>query len=40
MHILESSSHQMPLARNLIMSGGGEPELDPIDSDVEAIGTG
>lgn len=31
MHILESSSHQMPLARNLIVGPGGPPQLDPID---------
>jgi diaminopimelate decarboxylase len=32
MHILESSSHQIPLARNLILGPGGAPFLDPIDS--------
>jgi diaminopimelate decarboxylase len=31
MHIVESSSHQIPLARNLILGPGGEPRLDPID---------
>jgi diaminopimelate decarboxylase len=31
MHILESSSHQMPLARNLILGPPGAPSLDPID---------
>jgi diaminopimelate decarboxylase len=31
MHILESSSHQIPLARNLVVSGDGAPYLDPID---------
>lgn len=31
MHILESSSHQMPLARNLILGAGRAPQLDPID---------
>lgn len=31
MHILESSSHQIPLARNLIVGGDGAPYLDPID---------
>ena len=31
MHILESSSHQIPLARNLIVDGE-RAELDPIDS--------
>jgi diaminopimelate decarboxylase len=30
MHILESASHQIPLARNLIV-GAGDPRLDPID---------
>ncbi len=30
MHILESASHQIPLARNVIV-GSGEPQLDPID---------
>jgi diaminopimelate decarboxylase len=32
MHILESSSHQMPLAQNLIMRAGEDPRLDRIDS--------
>ncbi len=32
MHILESSSHQIPLARNLIMGQGHTPYLDPIDA--------
>jgi diaminopimelate decarboxylase len=32
MHILESSSHQIPLARNLLLdSADGRPRLDPID---------
>ncbi len=31
MHILESSSHQMPLAQNLIVASGRPPVLDPID---------
>ena len=32
MHILESSSHQIPLARNLLLHGtDGPPRLDPID---------
>jgi diaminopimelate decarboxylase len=31
MHILESSSHQMPLARNLVIRGGEPAGLDPID---------
>jgi diaminopimelate decarboxylase len=33
MHILESSSHQIPLARNLVMRSDGPPSLDPIDRD-------
>lgn len=32
MHILESSSHQMPLARNLVVGRGRAPVLDPIDA--------
>jgi diaminopimelate decarboxylase len=31
MHILESSSHQIPLARNLLLGGDGAARLDPID---------
>jgi diaminopimelate decarboxylase len=31
MHILESASHQIPLARNLVVPGEGEPVLDAID---------
>ncbi len=31
MHILESASHQIPLARNLVVRPGSDPELDPID---------
>ena len=31
MHILESSSHQMPLARNLLLAGGEPAGYDPID---------
>ncbi len=31
MHILESSSHQIPLARNLLLDGDGRARLDPID---------
>ncbi len=31
MHILESASHQIPLARNVVVAAGGEPVLDPID---------
>jgi diaminopimelate decarboxylase len=33
MHILESSSHQMPLARNLLLADGEPVGLDPIDRD-------
>ncbi len=32
MHILESSSHQIPLARNLVVTSLGDLELDPIDA--------
>jgi diaminopimelate decarboxylase len=32
MHILESASHQIPLARNLVDDAGGQPFLDPIDA--------
>ena len=32
MHLLESSGHQIPLARNLIVGAGVAPHLDPIDS--------
>jgi diaminopimelate decarboxylase len=32
MHILESASHQIPLARNLVVPAGGEPFLDAIDA--------
>ncbi len=32
MHILESSSHQMPLARNLVVGATPEPFLDAIDA--------
>jgi hypothetical protein len=35
MHILESASHQIPLARNLIV-GHGKPQLDPMDQAVVA----
>ena len=31
MHILESSSHQIPLAANLVVGPDGPPTLDPID---------
>jgi diaminopimelate decarboxylase len=30
MHILESASHQIPLARNVVLGPDG-PRLDPID---------
>ncbi len=32
MHILESSSHQIPLARNVVVTPEGPPTLDPIDA--------
>ena len=32
MHILESSSHQIPLARNLVLPAAGPPFLDAIDA--------
>jgi diaminopimelate decarboxylase len=32
MHILESSSHQMPLARNLVVGAAPEPFLDAVDA--------
>ena len=32
MHILESSSHQIPLARNLVLPAAAAPFLDPIDA--------
>jgi diaminopimelate decarboxylase len=32
MHILESASHQIPLARNLVVNPAGPPELDRIDA--------
>ena len=32
MHILESASHQIPLARNLVVAGPAGPLLDPIDA--------
>ena len=35
MDILESSSHQIPLARNLIVDGE-RAQLDPIDAGVES----
>jgi hypothetical protein len=31
MHILESASHQIPLARNVVAGPDGEPVLDSID---------
>jgi diaminopimelate decarboxylase len=31
MHILESASHQIPLARNLVLDSGGGAFVDPID---------
>jgi hypothetical protein len=32
MHMLESSSHQIPLARNLVVGPELEPQLDAIES--------
>ncbi len=32
MHILESASHQIPLARNLVVTSAGAPVLDRIDA--------
>jgi diaminopimelate decarboxylase len=32
MHILESASHQIPLARNVLVQGSGRIELDAIDA--------
>ena len=32
MHILESASHQIPLARNVVMSDTGGVKLDMIDA--------
>ena len=31
MHLLESTSHQLPLARNLVLTPTDSPYLDPID---------
>ena len=39
MHILESASHQIPLARNLVVGGGGEPSLDAIDELLTRAGS-
>jgi diaminopimelate decarboxylase len=40
MHILESASHQIPLARNLVIGSPGGAALDPIDHDADAGPTG
>ncbi|MCP1388581.1 FAD/NAD(P)-binding protein [Corynebacterium sp. TA-R-1] len=32
MHILESASHQIPLAKNVVWEPGGQPRLDDIDA--------
>jgi diaminopimelate decarboxylase len=40
MHILESASHQIPLARNLVIGSPGGAALDPIDHDADAAPTG
>jgi diaminopimelate decarboxylase len=34
MHILESASHQIPLARNLVLDSGAAAYIDPIDQGV------
>ena len=39
MHILESASHQIPLARNLVIGAGGEPSLDAIDEMLTRAGS-
>ena len=39
MHILESASHQIPLARNLVVGAGGEPFLDAIDELLTRAGS-
>jgi diaminopimelate decarboxylase len=38
MHILESPSHQIPLARNLVVDADGSAALDPIDREGLAPG--
>ncbi len=40
MHILESASHQIPLARNLVLRRAGEPFLDAIDAPLRRAGCG
>jgi diaminopimelate decarboxylase len=40
MHILESASHQIPLARNLVVGATGEPFLDAIDDVLTSTGSG
>jgi hypothetical protein len=40
MHILESASHQIPLARNLVVGANGEPFLDAIDDVLASTGSG
>ncbi len=37
MHILESASHQIPLARNLVVPAAGEPFLDPVDGEPSGL---
>ena len=39
MHILESASHQIPLARNVVAGLDGEAVLDPIDELPIAVTT-
>jgi diaminopimelate decarboxylase len=36
MHILESASHQIPLAQNVVVGAGGDVSLDPIDERARA----
>jgi diaminopimelate decarboxylase len=39
MHILESASHQIPLARNLVLEASSEPYLDAIDEILASAGS-
>jgi diaminopimelate decarboxylase len=36
MHVVESASHQLPLARNVVLGTDGEAGLDPIDAEALA----
>ena len=40
MHILESASHQIPLARNVVLGADGEITLDGIDAPDHRVSTG